>query len=299
MLANYLFILLVCLYGEGTPEKETFMAKEIKREAVINLLEKRGYHAIPNDVVKNGVHLDGISIRTERDIAPCFYLCDFVKRFDTIEDIVEQIINLYESNKSVAFDISLFSSKEWILKNLYIAVQKASDEPLIKRNTDFEDIEQYLYIRGDDNWSVKLNDGLLSNANISTDAAWEAGEKNTFASGQTIIKSMTEVLCEMMGCDDLMDIGYDIPMYVITNPSKVKGGSQIMDKSAILSFFSSIIPSPKRLVLIPSSIHEWIIVPTSDEVIDLETFAEMINEVNAAEVDPTEQLGTRAYVIDL
>ncbi len=278
------------------------MVKVITREEVINRLESRGYHAIASDVVKNGVNLEGITIRTERDVAPCFYLSDFVERFDNVEDIVEQMINLYESKKSVSFDISLFSNREWILNNVYIAVQKSSSEPLIKKPTDYENIEQFLYIRGgndEENWSVKLNVGILANANISLEEAWDAGKNNTFAPGQTVIKSMVEVLSEMMGCNDFLDIGNEIPMYVITNPLKTKGAAQFLDKNALLNFFKSLTPLPSKIILIPSSVHEIIAVPTSDDEIDLDSFASMIREVNESQVAPTEQLGNRAYVIKL
>lgn len=83
-------------------------------------------------------------------------------------------------------------------------------------------------------------------------------------------------------------------MYVITN--KTKGSVQVLNKDAIRNFFPEDV---HRLVCIPSSIHECILVPVDDEDIDIDMFNSMVQEVNSSEVDPTEQLGNHIFILQI
>ena len=64
-------------------------------------------------------------------------------------------------------------------------------------------------------WSVKLNAGIMENASLSLTEVWAAATRNTFADGETIIKSMTSVLAEMLGEPICEDFDLSMPqMYV-------------------------------------------------------------------------------------
>lgn len=277
------------------------MTNEITRNTIIAALQERNYNAIPQDVVKNSVLLQGITIRNETNIAPTIYIDKLIENFDNLDNIVEHIINIYEANKSIDINIDNLTNREWILEHLYIALQKSSGEELIKRTCELSDIEQFLYVRSnlssDDGWSVKLNPSIMKSANLDIDEAWEVAEKNTFSSGQTIIKSMAEILFGLSGCSDFVEDNSFPQMYVITNQIKVKGSVQVLDKNAIRKFFPDNI---HRLVCIPSSIHECILVPIDDdEDINIDDFNMMVQEVNSSEVDETEQLSNHVYILKI
>lgn len=277
------------------------MTNEITRNAIIAALQERNYNAIPQDVVKNSVLLQGITIRNETNIAPTIYIDKLIENFDNLDSIVEHIINIYEANKSIDINIDNLTNREWILEHLYIALQKSSGEELIKRTCELSDIEQFLYVRSnlssDDGWSVKLNPSIMKSANLDIDEAWEVAEKNTFSSGQTIIKSMAEILFGLSGCSDFVEDNSFPQMYVITNQIKVKGSVQVLDKNAIRKFFPDNI---HRFVCIPSSIHECILVPIDDdEDINIDDFNLMVQEVNSSEVDETEQLSNHVYILKI
>lgn len=52
----------------------------MNRNDIILELKNRGYHAEPQDVVKNGVLKEGIILRTSSNIAPTVYVDDFIKQ---------------------------------------------------------------------------------------------------------------------------------------------------------------------------------------------------------------------------
>ena len=53
-----------------------------------------------------------------------------------------------------------------------------------------------------------------------------------------------------------------------------------------------------RVVVLPSSIHELILVPVDGDV-DLDTMSQMVHDVNQNNVDPKEQLLDYAFVLDI
>jgi len=53
-----------------------------------------------------------------------------------------------------------------------------------------------------------------------------------------------------------------------------------------------------KIVVLPSSVHEMLLVPYTEEM-SLEDFSAMVSEVNNTEVRPEERLTDRAYIITL
>ncbi|MBE5885995.1 MAG: hypothetical protein E7284_06270 [Lachnospiraceae bacterium] len=275
-----------------------------RMDMIIAQLKEKGYDAVAHDVIKNGVTKHGISIREDR-IAPCIYLDDLLAKAPDVEldDLVTQIINIYENRKNIDIDLDEILSKDYILSHLYIALQRSSDEPLIKRDCELEGIEEYLLIKGQSveqgSWSIKLNQGILDRAELSLDEAWAAGEANTFAPNATVIKSMLDVMNDMFDCDFEEELGNPaIPMYVISNRTNTQGAVQVLDKKAVTEFARK--HNASKLIILPSSTHEMIIViPADDEELDLSQFESMVTEVNATQVTPEERLTNRAYILHI
>ena len=274
-----------------------------KIEKIVALLQERGYDAVYHTVIKNSTTKHGISIK-ESNIAPCIYLDDLLAKAPDIalDDLVAQIINIYENHKSIDIDLDEILSKEYILSHLYIALQRSSDEPLIKRDCELEGIEEYLLIKGQSveqgSWSIKLNDGILTRAEIALDEAWAAGEANTFAPDATVIKSMMEVMNDMFDCDFEEELGNPaIPMYVVSNRTNTQGAVQVLDKKALSAFCQKC--GVNKVIILPSSTHECILIPADDSEIDIKHLDSMVAEVNATQVAPEERLTNRAYILHI
>lgn len=275
----------------------------IIRTLIIDELAKRGYRAEAHNTIKNGVELEGIRIMSESPIAPVIYTEELIRHAErdgkSLSDVVSAIINIYESNKTVDFNINELFDRDFILNHLYIGLQKESTEELVKRAcAELEGIESYLYIRRErnegDSYSVKLTRQLLERADISEVEAWEYAEAHTYA--ETTITSMAKVMCEMMNMEYSEDMEDMTPFYVLTNTSKVKGASAILNKKILSEFGKKY--HTEKIVAIPSSVHEFLILPYTEEM-NIDDFSKMVNEVNVSEVDPTEQLGTKAFIITL
>lgn len=72
-------------------------------------------------------------------------------------------------------DITMnFNNPKWILDHITIALQRTSDECIVKRPCDLDGIEQYLILRGEHDgahYSVKVVPVLLANAGIEENYA--------------------------------------------------------------------------------------------------------------------------------
>lgn len=93
------------------------------------------------------------------------------------------------------------------------------------------------------------------------------------------IETMKQVLIETMGLDDmpqeLIDAMFpDAPMFVVSNPTKYYGASSIIPatKELIKRF-------PKGYRVLPSSVHEMLVVPMEDGG-DSKQLNEIVNQVN-------------------
>lgn len=274
----------------------------MNRTMIINELNNRGYRAEAQNSIKNGVELEGIRILTDRNIAPIIYTKAIIENAEienkSLNEVVSAIIAIYESNKSFEFDVNMLFDRDFIMKNIYIGLQKVSTEDIEKRLCDLEGIESYLYIRGkadrEGSYSIKVSRAVLERANITEVEAWERAEANTNA--ETNLESMAKVMAEMMGVEYSEEMDKETPFFVLSNKLKIRGASAILNKKVLADFGKRY--HTKKIVVLPSSVHEMLLVPYTEEI-DLETFSEMVGEVNSTQVDPTERLTDRAYIITL
>ena len=167
----------------------------------------------------------------------------------------------------------MFFDRDYILNNIFIGMQKDSTEDIEKKACDLEDIESYLYIRGDADkdgyYSAKVSRAILDNANISECEAWEKAEEHNQRRNNHNIYG--EVMCSMMNMEYSEDMEDTTPLYVMTNTSKVKGASAILNKKALAEFGKK--HNTDKVVVLPSSVHEMLLVPYTEEI-DIDTFSE-------------------------
>ncbi len=276
--------------------------------SIIEKLRAKGYNAALHTVIKNGVAKCGITIANGA-VSPCIYVDSILNKIPGIEPdaLVRQIIRIYETHKTVDIDVKQILAPSYIHKNIFIGMQKSSEEALFKKPTQFEGLEQYLYVRisspSTGVFSIKLNSSIIEHAGIhSLDELWEAAQRNTFSPGETVIQSIDQIIADLIGYNDLNNHeAVDpenglVPMFVVSNPLRSKGAVQILDKKALLSFARE--QGVNQMIMLPSSIHECIILPVKSEAeIDLTYFSAMVTEINQIQVAPEERLTNRAYII--
>lgn len=276
----------------------------MNRTHIIKKLENRGYYAVEQNAIKNGVEFEGICIsKSENEtVKPVIYTTEIIRRAKeegkTIDDVVNTIIDIYEKNKNVDLKVNNFFDRNFILDNLFIGLQKQSNEELVKDDCDLEGIESYLYVRqskkDSEFYFLKMTKSILDKAGIMESEAWEYAEKNTY--DETTITPMVTIMDEIFGIEDVEEKEETLPMYVITNKCKERGASSILNKKALNEIAKKM--NTNKVIALPSSIHEMIIIPYNEKE-SIESYSKLVREVNQNAVEPEIQLTNRAYLLEV
>lgn len=267
----------------------------ITRNEIIAEINNRGFVAEATTAIKNGIVKDGITIKKSvaDKVAATFYTSDYVNDDSrTVEDIADEMLAIY-NRCDMNFDLSMFSDRDYILSHIRIGLQAKGHEDIVKRESEFEGLETYLFIVGsreNENFSVKLKKEMLENANIAFNIAWSMAEKNNHE--ETTIQPLFSLVSNLLGADAVTD--ELAPIYVVSNKSSFRGASNITDRKAIKQLADNI--GVHEFVILPSSIHECILVPKTEDT-DLKVLENMVNEVNSTVVSPEDKLIDRVYSI--
>lgn len=249
-------------------------------------LAEKGINAEQIEVMKNGISCMGLRILTKGNISPVIYY----SQKETLEDLIVRINDIMNSIPEV--DIGVLSDREYVLDHLLISVQKRSDDDdaIVKRR--ILNVEGILRVdiacrRNDEHGTVRVTRQLLDIAGITEEEAWEAAMRNMVASFS--IRSLGEAI-GMFPSDDSMD-----PFAVCTTDNGMYG-------SAVL-FFPEVFEvycrrhNLQSCLILPSSTQEVLILEDTgrESMFSYMDLANMVYEVNCAEVDPVIQLDPVVY----
>lgn len=248
-----------------------------------------------NEVEKtNGIKLTGVLKREEgSNCAPTVYIDTFYDDGVSVDDAVRKVRELLEQNSGKNVDLTTFTDWEKVKPQLRARLYNEKTNSEVRKSANeygFDDlvIIPYIIIKNftDGVAGAKVTNQMLENWGVTAEEVIDIAMENSKKEIQII--SMKKMLSEMMGLPE--ELLPDDPMFVITNETKVNGSiSVILAKEKLDEMF------PKGYAVLPSSIHEVIVVPL-DEIADESQLTGMVNEVNAEQVAEGEQLGDRAYI---
>ncbi len=245
-----------------------------------------------------------------QNIAPNIYIDDIVdaafeksqqndtqvsaeKLADDIEEFNTNATSLVEGTALNPYDLV---TPEYIKCHVHVALQKKSEEDLVKRDTEFEGIEQYLYL--DVNvmgpGRTKLKPKMLEMSGLSEDEVFSFAMENLHreVSAQPLVSVVQSLLGEEFASEDPTVP----PLMLVSNRSRHHGASAVLDKEFISSLGEKI--GCDEFVVIPSSIDECILIPKgAGDEFDMDFLSQMVMEVNMTTVEPEYRLTNRAYTI--
>ncbi len=170
-----------------------------------------------------------------------------------------------------------------LTKALRVGVRKETGCPFA-RKTKFDGIEQYLYF---------LHDGQIAPYESSAEQMWEIARNNTFQSDDVCVFPMGNMVpFQLLSGSDEVDEKKEAlnETMIVTNAARSYGAVHILNDSLMGPFTDG------KHVMLPSSVHEVIILPVPEEY-DHECFDSMVRDVNERCVDEEIQLSDRAYLL--
>ena len=263
-----------------------------------------------NHVMKNnGTELDGITImEKDKNIAHTIYINSFYDRYRegvSLKAVVSQIIRIYNQNKnSININADYFENYENVRKTIvyklvnYQKNKKLLEDVPYKRVLDLA-VVFYCLIeqRKGVSATALIHNEHLRIWNVTEDEIYNDALKNTPVLLAGSIVPMSKILSEIAGTAPVDNdekvceyTGEDI-LYVLTNSSRVNGAACILYDNLLKKFANDV---HSDLYILPSSVHEVIIVPKKN-AFDKSELADMVREVNEQGVSQDEILSDNVY----
>lgn len=298
-------------------------------ESIGNIVGKEGRVQISTIIKNNDLELNALTVlHNSKNISPTIYLNDYYDEYlngRPINEIVYDIYSFYEEH-SLAFelDMSFFMNFENVsgrvlykLINFDSNTKLLSDVPHI-RYLDLA-IVFYCIIENDSigRASTLIHTSHLDLWGISEETLMEHAINNTpvilpscitpisSLIRQFFLSKLQEDLSDNLPpanileekANEFLEQIYNenaVPMYVLTNTSGTQGAICILYDNVLKEFSNSI---DSNLYIIPSSIHEVILVPYSDNL-SVEELNLMVSDVNTRELSSVDILSNHIYLYD-
>ena len=255
-----------------------------------------------NDQVLTGLVL----LENKNNISPCIYLDDMYERYKSgmpLVDIATQVTDLMVSTKNPEVDYSRLCDYEKAKDHLLIRLVGVEendhwlDDKVWMRMGDFAKVI-YMDFGEFDNgqMSAAVNRSHLALMGVSKDEIFADAQKNleqTEYSFSHILSMISDMAAEME-LDDVPIPEGSPAMYILSNKSKAYGAAMIARADVLKSIGDKL---GEDYYVLPSSIHETLIVPVSNGA-TVEELNNMVKEVNETVVSPQEKLSDHVQYYD-
>jgi len=268
----------------------TEFEKRIEKSAIVQKINKN-----------NGIMLYALTVlEDEINISATIYLEPYYEVYEDtgMEYILSRLERVYEENKpEQSFDISKILDYESIKENLRAKlINYELNKDFLKEvpHRRFLDLAIVAFLELESN---ELIEGLATiTVKDNLQKAWgvEAGDIIDAAldniKGDITLNSMGDYIdLSMFEADENL-----IDMYIVTNRLKLHGAVAMLQKDRLKEFADNL--KVDTLTIIPSSVHECIIISDKDAQKDTEELRKMVREVNETVVSEYEILSNNVYM---
>ncbi len=249
-------------------------------------------------IKNNGRRCDGLIImHPDLNVSPAIYLQPYYHRYlegVCLEDIYSDILSSYQKNlPEQDFDTTIFTDYNRASSRIVMRlVNYKRNEELLEDVPyyRFQDLAVIFYcmLHADKNnqANILIHNHHLDMWKVSVDDLRTVAKENSplllppeFVPMQTLLKEQHSIC--------------DVPMYVMSNLYRTNGASVILYEQMLKQTADLL---QKNLVILPSSIHEVILIPVDSADSDtLATYSQMVQEVNESQLADDEILSDHAY----
>ncbi len=251
----------------------------------------------------NDVVLNGITVSEGASIAPNIYVDSMHENGISVEAAANRVYAIYLTHKNMSpdFDEELFRDWNWVKPNLiYSVVNTERNEQLLETavHEDFLDLslicKVYLGDDADQTATITVHKVHVELWGVSEEEVLQAAKENTPRLLPAQLQNMNDIIKEIMP-DDFKE---EIPpaphmMLVLSNNKRLHGATALLYPDMLKNIYESV----GTFALLPSSLHEVIIVPLEDTSA-LPELTEMVHQVNVTQVRDEDFLSDHAYFYD-
>lgn len=288
------------------------------RKLVVARLENRLHgekelrvQSIPKN---NGVMMTGLTIiKNGETVSPVIYLEDYFERYEEgvgMEMFVNEMYDMFNTFENADFPVDkLGDFKNLKDKVFYKLVNYERNREVLKNipYVSYLDLAVTFYVMVGQNengqFMAQIENRHMESWGADINTLYALAEENTPRLFPCNLENMPDIM-EKIAREHMEDIykkgaikGMGLaqemnPLYVLSNNSGVYGASAILYKDVLKDFSDSL---KKDLVILPSSIHETLLIPY-DKSMDMEELKEMVSTINKQEVQESDVLSDNVYV---
>ena len=274
------------------------MNKDYISERIKELVGEK-YTVTVTPTLKTNRNFTGISLRIQgSNIGPMIYLEDY-DGYGSDEAIATAMAErlTQADNFKPEFDYSTLSDYEKTKSKIVFNLVKESwNEDLLEicAGRVFLDFILYYSIELGNGASARVTKTIMETWGKTEEELYEAAIKNTPIIKPACFLSMSEKMAEIMGTDALPTIPPEKEMHFLSNQKTCMSSGVILYENQLKQVADML--NVARLNLIPSSIHEWLVVP--EGLMEPDEISDIIKEVNETQVLEEERLSDHVYFYD-
>ena len=264
----------------------------------------------------NNVKLTGLIIESACNMSPTIYIDNFYKKYQDGTDIniiLQEIAKIrMEYDVTDDFDVTTVTDFNKCRKKIMprlIGAEENSEILKVRPHIRIEDLAVTFCIDLGENkdglMSVPVQFELMETWNVTADQLYEIALENLTKADIGVFTPMREILFAGM-LSELKEICHgdeeearrkldqmipDNNLWVLTNKRRVNGANMLLDRSVMEDVIKEV---GTDFFILPSSIHECIILPT-DSGMNSQQLEAMVCEVNETQVEKEERLSNSVY----
>lgn len=267
---------------------------------------------------RNDNHKTSLCVRQRGNaIGVNLYMDDLVRRYETkdcdmealVEDILVQLKErlLDSSFTATAMEqLSVIRDYE-VMKDrvLFRIVNEEANREYLKNSVyvPFLDFAICFYLvvgDGEDTGTIHLTKDMFNTWGVSVEEVYQQAMKNTPILMPYQFKNIADILSGMMAEDSFSEFmnppefdEKNFSMWVLGNEKQMFGAGAILYEGLMKEISERI--GAEDIVILPSSVHECILLPLTDAM-DTYYLRSMVHEVNVTNVEPEDRLSENVYL---
>lgn len=246
----------------------------------------------------DGTKRYGIAIKeTSAAIAPTVYVEQLADENLPINIAAEEVINLYEQHKPTDMDISFFTEYENIKDKLYARLMPKTFKADVFRSAKskgFEDLILVPYVE------ITMSDGTSGGIKVQAEHIEKWGVTKRAVIDQSIrnlkksmkLTSLFDMMLQMVPGFNDGELPPESRQVIVSNDKGIFGAAAVIAAQDELKE-----RFPEGYYVLPSSVHEVIVSPATDNPDEEEILSQMVQDVNRTTVQSEEQLSNHVYKI--
>lgn len=260
--------------------------KRLQKKATIQKVNKN-----------NGITLHGLTVLEDKvNISPTIYIESFYEAYEEVgmESIIDTIEEIYEENKiNYNFDINSILDYESIKENLRAKlINYELNREFLKEvpHRRFLDLAIIVYIEINDKVIADMASVIVKNNILES---WDISKEEMIS----IAIENSEKNINIMNMSDIVDLTFykeEVNMYVATNHEMLNGAIAMVNIKKIKELADTLVA--QELIIIPSSIHECLLLNGHDMMKHEYEIRKMIREINQNIVKEQEVLSYNFYI---